>query len=103
MGGGQMPDGVVATVASQTEASSAQTYGAAMRRRVILACTIGNVLEWYDFIVYGFLSLTIATLFFPAQSELASLLLALATFGAGIVMRPVGAIALGVAERGTWQ
>ena len=39
------------------------------RRRVVLAATIGNVLEWYDFIVYGFLSTTIARLFFqPTMS-----------------------------------
>lgn len=68
----------------------------ATRRRVILAATIGNVLEWYDFIVYGFLAVTIAKLFFPTGSELTSLLLTLATFGVGIVMRPVGAVVLGI-------
>lgn len=65
-------------------------------RRVALAATIGNILEWYDFLVYGFLSLTIAKLFFPAGTELGSLLLALATFGAGLVMRPIGALVLGI-------
>jgi len=68
----------------------------AKRRRVILAATIGNTLEWYDFLVYGLLALTIGKLFFPAESELSSLLLSLATFGVGVVMRPVGAIVLGI-------
>jgi MHS family proline/betaine transporter-like MFS transporter len=67
----------------------------AQRRRVVLAATIGNTLEWYDFLVYGLLALTIAKLFFPTGSELTSLLLSMATFGVGLVMRPVGAIVLG--------
>jgi MFS transporter, MHS family, proline/betaine transporter len=65
------------------------------RRRAMMAAVIGNTLEWYDFIVYVFLAGTIAKLFFPASSETASLLLTLATFGVGFVMRPLGAIVLG--------
>ena len=61
----------------------------------MLAAVIGNTLEWYDFVVYAFLAGTIAKLFFPADNETASLLLTLATFGVGFVMRPVGAILLG--------
>ena len=66
------------------------------RARQIVAAVIGNALEWYDFVVYGFLTVIIARLFFPGQSEYASLLLAMATFGVGFFMRPVGAIVLGV-------
>jgi MHS family proline/betaine transporter-like MFS transporter len=51
--------------------------------------------EWYDFFVYAFLSVTIARVFFPTGSELSSVLLAVATFGVGFVMRPVGAAVLG--------
>jgi MHS family proline/betaine transporter-like MFS transporter len=65
-------------------------------RRVLVAATIGNMLEWYDFLVFSLLTLTIAKLFFPASSELGSLLLSLATFGVGFVMRPVGAVVLGI-------
>jgi MFS transporter, MHS family, proline/betaine transporter len=68
----------------------------AKRRRVVLAATIGNTLEWYDFLVYGLLALTIAKLFLPTGSERSSLLLSMATFGVGLVMRPVGAIVLGI-------
>jgi metabolite-proton symporter len=68
---------------------------ASSRRRAMMAAVIGNTLEWYDFVVYAFLAGTIAKLFFPASSESASLLLTLATFGVGFVMRPLGAIVLG--------
>src|ERR1700754_934657 len=66
------------------------------RRRLIVAATIGNLLEWYDFFVFGVLAVTIAGLFFPTKSEVASLLLALATYGGGVAMRPLGAIVLGL-------
>jgi MHS family proline/betaine transporter-like MFS transporter len=66
------------------------------RTRQIVAAVIGNALEWYDFVVYGFLTVIIARLFFPAQSEYASLLLTMATFGVGFFMRPVGGIVLGM-------
>jgi len=64
--------------------------------RQVTAAVIGNALEWYDFIVYGFLSSIIARLFFPADSEYVSLLMALATFGVGFFMRPVGGVLLGL-------
>ena len=66
------------------------------RTRQIIAAVIGNALEWYDFVVYGFLTIIISRLFFPAQSEYASLLLTMATFGVGFFMRPVGGIVLGM-------
>jgi MFS family permease len=66
------------------------------RIRQIIAAVIGNALEWYDFVVYGFFTVIISRLFFPAQSEYASLLLTMATFGVGFFMRPVGGIVLGI-------
>jgi len=51
------------------------------RTKQIAAAVIGNALEWYDFVVYGFLTVIISRLFFPAHSEYASLLLTMATFG----------------------
>jgi MFS transporter, MHS family, proline/betaine transporter len=66
------------------------------RARQILAAVIGNALEWYDFVVFGFVSVVISRLFFPASNEYAALLLTFATFGVGFFMRPVGAIALGL-------
>jgi MHS family proline/betaine transporter-like MFS transporter len=61
----------------------------------ISAAIAGNALEWFDFTVYGLFSIYIAKAFFPADSELASLLMTLATYGVGFVLRPVGAIVLG--------
>ncbi|MBM3336131.1 MAG: MFS transporter [Betaproteobacteria bacterium] len=65
-------------------------------KRQILAAVIGNALEWYDFVVYGFLTVIISRLFFPSDSEYASLLMAMATFGVGFFMRPVGGILIGM-------
>ncbi len=64
--------------------------------RQIVAAVIGNALEWYDFVVYGFLTVIISRLFFPTDSEYASLLAAMATFGVGFFMRPVGGILIGM-------
>ncbi len=55
----------------------------------------GNFLEMYDFMVYGYYAAAIGRAFFPAGSEFASLMLSLATFGAGFLMRPLGAVILG--------
>jgi MFS family permease len=62
----------------------------------VAAAVIGNALEWYDFIVFGFFAVIIARLFFPAESQYASLLLTTATFGVGFFMRPVGGILIGI-------
>ena len=55
----------------------------------------GNFLEMYDFMVFGYYASAIARTFFPSSSEYASLMLSLMTFGAGFLMRPLGAIFLG--------
>ncbi len=69
---------------------------AATRTRQIFAAVIGNALEWYDFVIYGFMTVIISRLFFPAESEYASLLIAMATFGVGFFMRPVGGVLIGL-------
>jgi MHS family proline/betaine transporter-like MFS transporter len=66
------------------------------KARQTAAAVIGNVLEWYDFIVFGLLTVVISRLFFPTGSQYASLLLTTATFGVGFIMRPVGGIFLGI-------
>lgn len=63
--------------------------------RVITAISIGNALEWFEIVIYGFLSVTISKLFFPAESDSVSLLITLGTFGVTFVMRPVGSLVLG--------
>ncbi|MFT4272589.1 MAG: MFS transporter [Pantoea sp.] len=61
----------------------------------LFAVTLGNGLEIYDFAVYSFFSVIIGHLFFPTDSDSASLLLAVATFGVGFFMRPLGSLVLG--------
>ena len=62
---------------------------------VIIAATIGNVLEWFDFLVYGFFAVTIAEVFFPANNPTISLLITFGTFGLAYVVRPLGAVVVG--------
>src|ERR1700750_1528760 len=61
----------------------------------VLRVTSGNFLEMFDFFLFGFYASYIAKAFFPAGNEFASLLLTFMTFGAGFLMRPLGAIVLG--------
>jgi MFS family permease len=61
----------------------------------VVRVSSGNFLEMYDFMVFGYYASAIARTFFPAGSEFVSLMLSLMTFGAGFLMRPLGAIVLG--------
>jgi len=65
------------------------------RRAAIVAGVIGNVLEWYDFAVYGYFVPVISQLFFPTKTPIVSLLLTFSVFGVGFVMRPVGSVVFG--------
>ena len=73
---------------SQSESSAA--------RRNVLAGTVGSVLEWYDFALYGYLAPIIGTLFFPADDPVASLLAAFGVFAIGFAARPVGGLIFGL-------
>jgi MFS transporter, MHS family, proline/betaine transporter len=64
-------------------------------RRAVLATSIGNCLEWFDFAAYGYMAVTLGTLFFPSSDPAASLLLSFAAFGAAFVVRPLGAMFFG--------
>jgi MFS family permease len=61
----------------------------------VLAATLGNALEFYDFLTYAFFSIQIGHAFFPVQSAYGSLMLSLAAFGSGFVTRPLGALVIG--------
>ena len=65
-------------------------------RRNVLAGTVGSVLEWYDFALYGYLAPIIGTLFFPANDPVASLLAAFGVFAIGFAARPVGSVIFGL-------
>ncbi len=55
-----------------------------------MAATIGNFVEWYDFIVYGYFATVIGAQFFPSDDPLASIMSAFAVFGVSFVVRPLG-------------
>ncbi|WP_233863935.1 MFS transporter [Paraburkholderia adhaesiva] len=63
--------------------------------RTVFRVTSGNFLEMYDFMVYGYFASAIARTFFPSDNAFASLMLSLSVFGAGFLVRPIGAIVLG--------
>lgn len=61
-------------------------------RRAIASSIIGNGLEWYDFLIYGFFTAMISKVFFPADDPFVSMLLATATFAVSFLVRPLGGI-----------
>ena len=64
-------------------------------RKVIVAGAIGNVLEWYDFAVYGYFAAAIGRAFFPKEDPVAQVLSAFGIFAVGYVMRPIGGAVVG--------
>ncbi|MCK1415404.1 MHS family MFS transporter [Bradyrhizobium sp. CW4] len=62
---------------------------------VVLASSAGTVIEWYDFYLYGSLAVFFSTLFYPANDPTAAVLISVATFATGFVIRPFGAILFG--------
>ena len=84
-----------AAAAPSSPAETVQAKGKQTQFRLIAACSLGNALEMYDFTVYSFFALLIGKLFFPSDSPYGSLLLAVATFGIGFVMRPLGGVIIG--------
>jgi MFS transporter, MHS family, proline/betaine transporter len=63
--------------------------------RAVIAACVGNMLEWYDFIVYATFAVQISHAFFPGTNDFASMLATLLTFGVGFLARPVGAAVIG--------
>ncbi|MBF6594058.1 MAG: MHS family MFS transporter [Thermaceae bacterium] len=64
-------------------------------RQVIFASSVGTIIEWYDFYIFGSLATILGPVFFPSDNPTASLLATLATFGAGFAARPFGAVFFG--------
>jgi MHS family proline/betaine transporter-like MFS transporter len=64
-------------------------------RKVIAAGAIGNVLEWYDFAIYGYFAAIIGRIFFPHEDPVAQLISAYGIFAIGYVVRPLGAVLIG--------
>jgi MHS family alpha-ketoglutarate permease-like MFS transporter len=72
----------------------AETVAARNKGSVVLGATIGNFIEWYDWTIYGLFSGVFSSQIFPSNDKTVSLLVVLATFALGFLMRPVGAIVL---------
>jgi MHS family proline/betaine transporter-like MFS transporter len=66
-----------------------------LTRKVMAAGTIGNVLEWYDFAIYGYFASAIGRHFFPREDPVAQLLAAFGVFAVGYLMRPIGGALIG--------
>ncbi len=64
-------------------------------RKIIAASSVGTMIEWYDFYIFGMLSTTISSQFFPKENPTAALLSTLAIFAAGFIVRPFGALFFG--------
>ena len=65
------------------------------RKKVILAGLVGNIMEWYDFAVYGFFASIIGVHFFPSENPAISLIAAFGAFAAGFLVRPLGGLLIG--------
>src|SRR6201997_66693 len=76
-------------------AAESTHVAAPVLRRLIVAATIGNIFEWFDFVVYGFFAVTIAEVFFPTGNPTVSLLITFGAFGLAYFVRPLGAIVVG--------
>lgn len=81
---------------STTRSLPLEPASKALLRRVVVASTIGNAFEWFDFTVFGLFILVIAREFFSAASHAGSLLLGTATLGVAFIFRPVGGIVFGL-------
>ena len=72
-----------------------KTASSPINKRSIIAGFIGNILEWYDFTVYGFFATIIGAQFFPAEDKIVQLIAAFGVFAAGYLMRPIGGVIFG--------
>jgi MHS family proline/betaine transporter-like MFS transporter len=91
-----MTDLATTAAAAASPSPAAAPLSKAMVRRIIFSSSVGNALEWFDFSVYGYFASIIAKEFFPLHDEWLSTLLAVATFGISFLMRPFGAVVLGI-------
>ncbi len=83
------------SAATAVSAIEDRVVSRAEERRVIIASSVGTVFEWYDFYLYATLAPFFAALFFPKGNDTAALLSAFATYAAGFLVRPFGALVFG--------
>jgi MFS family permease len=85
----------ISTAGRRATPAAAPTALTRSERRVIFASSLGTVFEWYDFYLYATLAPFFAALFFPPGNDTAALLSAFATYAAGFLVRPFGALVFG--------
>ena len=85
----------MSTASRPVAAAHVQLSSKSEERRVIFASSLGTVFEWYDFYLYATLAPFFAALFFPKGNDTAALLSAFATYAAGFLVRPFGALVFG--------
>lgn len=73
----------------------AENTAMASRPRIVVAGLVGNVMEWYDFAVYGYFAAVIGSQFFPSDDPAVSLIAAFGAFAAGFLVRPLGGLVFG--------
>ena len=85
----------MSTASRPAAAAHVQLSSKSEERRVIFASSLGTVFEWYDFYLYATLAPFFAAVFFPPGNATAALLSAFATYAAGFLVRPFGALVFG--------
>ena len=80
---------------TQSTADYANENSPEVQRNVVIAACYGTFLEWYDFLTFASLALYFSVLFFPSENPTTALLSSLATFGIGMVVRPLGSALFG--------
>lgn len=87
----------ITSAISAKRASAQSTFSPRKRlsTRLLIGTSIGTALEWYDFIVFGFMASVLGKQFFPQDNEVTQLLSVFLAFGAGYVMRPLGGLVIG--------
>ena len=63
--------------------------------RLVISCIIGNAVEWYDFIIYGYFAPLLGQIFFPASNKYSQLMYSFGILAAGFIARPLGAVLFG--------
>jgi MFS family permease len=86
---------IAAEVVVRGGAASERATALGFRWRYVATATLGNALEFYDFMIYAFFAIQIGQVFFPTQARYGSLMLSLATFGVGFITRPIGGFLIG--------
>src|SRR6476661_3441808 len=84
--------GAGAHMSPEVITATGSTVATAVRRRAISAASFGTFVEYYDFVIYGYVATYIAQAFFPTGNSFVSLLLTFGAFAASFMARPLGAV-----------